>query len=56
VCVLIKYQVDLTGGPDEVCLSGLPKNVCVLIKYQADLTGGPDEVCLSDLPDGEWLA
>jgi hypothetical protein len=24
VCVLIRYQVDLTGEPDQAYLSGLP--------------------------------
>jgi hypothetical protein len=47
------YQVDLTGTPSLIRLSGLPDSVCVLISNQLDLTGGPDQVYLSGIPDSE---
>jgi hypothetical protein len=37
VCVLIRYQVYLTGGPDQVYLSGLPDGVCA-----HEVLGKPD--------------
>jgi hypothetical protein len=49
------YQVDLTGTPVQVRLSGLPDGV--LLRYLVDSTGGPDQVVyLSGLPESDWLA
>jgi hypothetical protein len=45
------YQVDLTFGPFQSYLSGLPDSVCA--HQVSDI---PDQVYLSGLPDGEWLA
>jgi hypothetical protein len=47
----ITYQVDLTFGPFQSYLSGLPDSVCA-----HQVSGIPDQVYLSGLPDSEWLA
>jgi hypothetical protein len=33
VCVFIRYQVDLTGRPNQVYLSGLPNSEWLALDY-----------------------
>jgi hypothetical protein len=46
---LCPHHIDLTGGPFQPYLSGIPDSVCA-----HQVSGKPDQVHLSGLPDSEW--